>query len=32
MVKNQIKQILYFVKISKNKRDINQKNVNAKLL
>lgn len=32
MVKNQIKQILYFVKISKNKRDIDQKNVNAKLL
>lgn len=30
MVKNRIKQILYFV--SKNKRDINQKNTNAKLL
>lgn len=32
MVKNRIKQILYFVEISKNKRDINQKNTNAKLL
>lgn len=32
MIKNQIKQILYFVEISKNKRDINQKNINIKLL